>query len=379
MAKHRSNPGSKKMGPNKQTGPKKLGRLARLFQGSTASHGQLNPGHLNQSPLNQVLKNPLQASPVSQSGSGDVTNAAVAPGGGSNALATSSALAIRQKLFGSRLLFDLVLVRPWLLVCVFWVSSMVSIAIAINDLASPGQDIAKTVIKATPVEQTNPIDTTTGRKGVRITPLPTAEAESVNGASQPPDTTTLSSQTNAASRAGNDALPLPIWSVWAMVAACAGGCYMMSRQHTAALPPRRLTGRHRPSGGGKIVPIGKNSDRLVATANSGAQPQSKTVKRRKQKRRAKLGSKPQLNPQYAASQVMSIQPGGQIQQVNPTKAVKVAPPPKNVSFKVPPAQSANASVITVMPAEESHPLDWQGNSLAHKLDVRQNKSINSFL
>jgi hypothetical protein len=117
-----------------------------------------------------------------------------------------------------------------------------------------------------------------------------------------------------------------------------------------------------------------NNSNLAATSPplGQSQPPKATAKskRRKQKRRSKLAAQPQLNPHYPASQVMAIQPGGQIQQITPTKAVKVAPPPKNVSFKMPTAQTSNSA---------SQPLDWQGNSLAHKLDVRQNKSINSFL
>ncbi|MEO0459165.1 MAG: hypothetical protein AAF152_21675, partial [Cyanobacteria bacterium P01_A01_bin.114] len=47
--------------------------------------------------------------------------------------------------------------------------------------------------------------------------------------------------------------------------------------------------------------------------------------------------------------------------------------PKAVSFDV------KQSVITVVPANEDHPLDWQAGSLAHRLDVRQKRSLNSFL
>ncbi|MEO1592475.1 MAG: hypothetical protein AAFU71_14475, partial [Cyanobacteria bacterium J06632_22] len=43
-----------------------------------------------------------------------------------------------ETLLGSKLLFDLVLVRPWILVCGFWLLLVGSSAVALSGLADPG-------------------------------------------------------------------------------------------------------------------------------------------------------------------------------------------------------------------------------------------------
>ncbi|NEP18448.1 MAG: hypothetical protein F6J97_16350 [Leptolyngbya sp. SIO4C1] len=229
-----------------------------------------------------------------------------------------------ERLWGSKLLYELVLVRPWVLVGGFWLLLLLTSAIAIGGLTSPGKQLAETV-PSEPAPASVSDATVTSR-------LPAADASAVDPAA------TL----DAAKRA------MPIWPLWALVVACAGGCLVMSRPGQPA-SLRRARSRRRLSPAARAA----------------------TLKRQQlSQRRAQLRQQhPQIKPQYPSAQVMSIQASGAIQQVSPSPA----PRPKVVSFDV------KQPVVTVLPAEETHPLDWQDGSLAHKLDVRRKRSLNSFL
>ena len=64
---------------------------------------------------------------------------------------------------------------------------------------------------------------------------------------------------------------------------------------------------------------------------------------------------------------------------------KVRPTPiradSNISSQPAPfkVKAEAATSVTVVPDQETSPLDWKEGSLAHKLDVRQTRSVNSFL
>ena len=257
-----------------------------------------------------------------------------------------------EALLGSKLLFDLVLVRPWILVCGFWLLLVGTSAVALSGLADPGKP---TVSEA---------------------PEPTVKA--LQPLSVAPDTAVTSrlAESPVALTGGQTATPtndpLPMWSLWVMVGACAAGCVMLSRPEllTFGASERRRSSRTH----------GKSTRSTLARAvpTRGAAPQDGAATQVP----SKMG-RPQLKPNYPQGQVMAVSGQGSIRQVTPTRAAKPAPS-QRVSFQVGQETSAQngSSVqpqVSVIPAHESHALDWKDGSLAHKLDVRQNRSLKSFL
>ena len=257
---------------------------------------------------------------------GEATAAATSP-----AQPASSQTAAAETLLGSKLLFDLLLVRPWILVCGFWLLLVGTSAVALSGLADPG--------KPTVSEPTN------------------GEVQPMQPLGVAPDTAVTSRLSespvalNGGQTTSSTTEPLPMWSLWVMVGACAAGCIMLSRPGliTFGGPERRRPSRRQ---GGKLARSPQPPGRTSGAAKT-AGP-----------------ARPQLKPQYPQGQVMTVSHQGGIHQVTPTPAVK---PPGMVSFEV---SQPNVSVV---PAHESNALDWEEGSLAHKLDVRQNRSLKSFL
>ncbi|MEO1591936.1 MAG: hypothetical protein AAFU71_11675 [Cyanobacteria bacterium J06632_22] len=154
-----------------------------------------------------------------------------------------------------------------------------------------------------------------------------------------------------------------MWSLWVMVGACAAGCIVLSRPGliTFGTPERRRPSRSGNAGGrlARATQPSQVSQHKAAAQERNARPQAQH---------------PALKPHYPQGQVMAVSNPGVIQQVTPTRAQQSAAS-KLVSFDVSPAQPD----VSVIPAHEDHALDWQEGSLAHKLDVRQNRSLKSFL
>ncbi|MEL7504754.1 MAG: hypothetical protein AAFN18_20055 [Cyanobacteria bacterium J06554_6] len=247
--------------------------------------------------------------------------------------ATQPAAATHETLWGSKLLFNLVLVRPWILVCGFWVLLVGTSAIALSGLADPGKP---TVTESTDA-RVKPMQPLGVAPDTAVTSRLAESPVALNGG-----TSNLNSGVSQ---------PLPVWSLWVMVGACAAGCIMLSRPELIALGASER--RRRPI---------KASSKLARTAKAGSAAQAPTPR-----------SRPQLKPNYPQGQVMAVSTQGAIQQVVPTPSSQTAS--KLVSFDV----RQNHPDVAVIPADETHVLDWQDGSLAHRLDVRQNRSLKSFL
>lgn len=247
--------------------------------------------------------------------------------------ATQPAAATHETLWGSKLLFNLVLVRPWILVCGFWVLLVGTSAIALSGLADPGKP---TVTESTDA-RVKPMQPLGVAPDTAVTSRLAESPVALNGG-----TSNLNSGVSQ---------PLPVWSLWVMVGACAAGCIMLSRPELIALGASER--RRRPI---------KASSKLARTAKAGSAAQAPTPRAR-----------PQLKPNYPQGQVMAVSTQGAIQQVVPTPSSQSAS--KLVSFDV----RQNHPDVAVIPADETHALDWQDGSLAHRLDVRQNRSLKSFL
>ena len=248
-----------------------------------------------------------------------------------------------QSLKQSRFWSNLFWVRPWLLVVALWLMFVLMIAIALTGLSNPGREMALEPVESSIVGQ----------------PLSAPDAAAVSRLT-PRDQGVLAQRDPAATLPGAVEQSMPTWPLLVMVAACAGGCMLMSSQ--GVLTPESRRGRRRgvinaqkASPGPR--PVGPRSVRL------------RSVRTGSGKRRARRNAQ-----RSAATPVMAIRSPGQ-KQPRPASLQ-----PEQIRSQ--PVTSNNgeaASAVTVVPDTETSPLDWKEGSLAHKLDVRQTRSIDSFL
>ncbi|MBT9310921.1 hypothetical protein [Leptothoe kymatousa] len=231
---------------------------------------------------------------------------------------------------------SLFLVHPWLLVGALWITFIAMIAIALVGLSNPGRELA-----LDPIHSVNepPLSAPDVAAASRLSTL------DADGDFTHRDPAAITPQAVAEK-------DMPAWPLLLMVLACAGGCMLMSQQGiTLSSESRRSKRRAAPQ------PSVPRPVRSVAVGGG--------RKRRKQRRVA---------PHRPASQVMAFRTGHKLRHTTP--GPKPAPS-KPVSFAV--KGDSSAKPVSVVPADESSPLDWKEGSLAHKLDVRQQRSINSFL
>ena len=223
---------------------------------------------------------------------------------------------------------DLFLVRPWLLVGALWLTFIAMIAIALVGLSNPGREMA--------LEP--PISSIAGQ------PLSAPDAAAVSRLALRDDDIVLSQHDPAATLPGSPEQSMPTWPLLVLVTACAGGCMLMSRP-------------------GILMGDSRRGRRRTVTHENTRVPLSRPVHRKRRNRR--------LNGYRPASQVMAFRSDNKIHH----SASQPSPHGgKSVSFAVEPPRP-----VTVIPEGEASPLDWKEDSLAHKLDVRQKRSINSFL
>lgn len=259
---------------------------------------------------------------------------------------------------------DLIWVRPWLLVGGLWVTFVVLIAVSLAGLSSPGREIVLAPV-------TSSID---GQ------PLSAPDAAAASRLVLPEeDQIVLTQRDPAATLPGAPEQSMPAWPLLVMVAACAGGCMLMSKQGLLTAEPRRARRRgaenpvaHRAvrSVGSRSVgsrPVGSRStaSRPVGSRAAGSRPVGGRKRRAKHRR---------LGAQRPVSQVMAFRSGQQ--KIHHTPVQNPPRAAKPVSFAV---GHGAATPVTVVPENESSALDWKEGSMAHRLDVRQSRSINSFL
>ncbi|MEO0867850.1 MAG: hypothetical protein AAFY17_05245 [Cyanobacteria bacterium J06642_11] len=230
------------------------------------------------------------------------------------------------------------MVHPWLLVGGLWLTFIAMIAIALTGLSNPGRELV-----LDPISTSGP-------------PLSAPDAAAVSRLSPSNDSPTTRRRDPAAINPGDaTGQDVPAWPVFLMVLACAGGCMLMSQNGLLTNSQSRRSQRRGMPGSSVAA-----SPRKAKTATIG----SSGRQRRKQRR---------LAANRPASQVMAFRTGQKIRHT-PTRPSPV--PSKPVSFSV---NGEPPRAVTVVPPEESSPLDWKEGSLAHRLDVRQKRSINSFL
>ncbi|MEM6251852.1 MAG: hypothetical protein AAF821_02920 [Cyanobacteria bacterium P01_D01_bin.156] len=231
-------------------------------------------------------------------------------------------------------------VHPWLLVGGLWLTFLAMIVIAIIGLSSPGRELVLEPPISSRAEQ----------------PLSAPDAAAAARLSHTNGSKRFSRRDPAAIAPGNTAAKnMPTWPLLIMVLACAGGCMLMSHHGLSVNNTESRRNQRR----GMLNASSKQ--RLGARKTIGT-----SGKQRRRHRR--------LAAQRPSSQVMAFRTGQKLQYTDPQPSTVAS---QSVSFAI--NDSEPAKSVTVISADESSPLDWPEGSLAHKLDVRQKRSINSFL
>lgn len=244
--------------------------------------------------------------------------------------------AVRSRSFWSSLFW----VRPWLLVVALWLTFVLMIAIALAGLSNPGREMALEPIDSSIVGQ----------------PLSTPDAAAFSRLPPGDDGIALNQRDPAAILPKQTKKNMPVWPLLLMVLACAGGCMMLSQQSL-------LTDGSRRRRAAAPLPLA-NRPPVIRSAR----PTGKRHRRRTKRR---------LPPQQPNSQVMAFRSGQKIRHTSPQPR-QIATKP--VSFALSnDVSSADSPTVSVVPEHETSHLDWKEGSLAHKLDVRQTRSIRSFL
>ena len=294
---------------------------------------------------------------------------------------------------GTQLAFNLLLVRPWVLVVGFWLVSMVSAGIALEGLISP-----RRLTMDMPVASSAPV----APEDSFISVEPSADEIADQAAN--PDSQGIFIAPPETSRSN-----FPAWPLGALVGTCAAGCLVMSRRRAMArmsAARSRSTLRNESRGRGRKVRLSsdraghsaefvrKLSDRKVvqvpiASGPTASQPAfgkstaSRSTPgvhaatkplapkishaRKPPHRRQRSSQQPTLPKPVARSRVLASQT---VQQAAPVSRVSKPNSGRRLSFQV----ANRQTVVTVVPANEAHPLDWDSGSLAHERDVRPQRS-----
>ena len=290
----------------------------------------------------------------------------------------------------ARVTFTLLLVRPWVLVAGLWLVSLLGSAIAIQGLIRPKvlmQALPEATVEAPPVVTSSLISVAEGDPESGETNSSEADSE----AEATESTATENADAEAADIEAADSGGFPLWTLSALTGTCAAGCLIMSRRRAMArLSAARAKSRTRRKPvradaarpietaqslkqARKPVPPGtaesarKVNSRPVGAKDAEVRSINRVKKRRQRSRRAagqtsgtqtlvskgNLAAKGRKQAQRAAT------------HAHPARPRRV----KRVSS----ARVARQGMVSVVPASESHALDWTDGSLAHQMDVRSHR------
>ena len=309
---------------------------------------------------------------------------------------------------GSRIAFNLLLVRPWVLLVGFWLFSMVVGAVAVEGMVSP-RKLRMALPEAT-------VETTAVTNKNALIKVEQDSEDSAVGIAEDSDTTQSNASSSeagsisgaAAQKRANRSDGLPVLPLTAMVGTCAAGCLVISRRRAMA---RMAAARSR----SRVRKVQANADASVSKPEQSKQ-QSKQQSKPGQKVAARkiakpkverssgdkpaiakspasaLGLKPaaaRLNKRRQRSQrAASSQPAASSKRVLVSRfAARPAAPAQQVSSISKARQASGKAkrksarlatrhqgIVSVVPASESHALDWTNGSLAHQMDVRPSRT-----
>ena len=316
---------------------------------------------------------------------------------------------------GTQIAFNLLLVRPWVLVAGLWLVSILGAAVALEGMISPRRltmELPEPKAEITSVAKDSFINIEQGTD--EIASADTETAPSAAGSS--------SAGSSLVANAENDS-NFPAWSVGALVGTCAAGCLSISRQRARVrLAAARSRSVSRGESRGKVRKVRFDAEapnrsskpaqpgavhksvktatprtaahsaktrgsqspvvRLTKAAQKIAKPAATSAVRPAAHGPATQGKPKKRRPR--PQRVMAAPPkssaAGRVlvsrstaQQAAPTSRVSKPQPVKRVAAQA----VGRQSVVSVVPASEAHPLDWTEGSLAHKMDVRPQRSVSS--
>ncbi|MBE9061778.1 hypothetical protein [cf. Phormidesmis sp. LEGE 11477] len=311
----------------------------------------------------------------------------------------------------------LLLVRPWVLVLGFWIFSMGIGTLALGGMLSP-----RRLTRALPEPTTNTPVASSNRSADTLNSDSAALAEAGDAAAVE---NTGSTDTNAAN---GSQLPLALPLVL-LVSACAVGCFVISRRRamkmaaararvrkgsgslkistaTSSASPSRAgagkTNRNKAEGrvgitAASVRPVRKASIRTLTKAIPTVKTAAKAAKTSAKKpasisfpkfsnlsatspsqrrSRSKTGRAARAavrsagkNNQVLASRATAVRSSARSQQAHSQQARTLLR--KNT---IRAASRRQQPMVSVVPASESHTLDWREASLAHQMDVRPHRS-----
>ena len=312
----------------------------------------------------------------------------------------------------SRLAFNLVLVRPWILVAGFWLVSVASAGMAVDGLISP-----KKLTMALPEPALDAAANTPARSFLNV-----EQGDAEIGATrvEPPVAEAIAAPESPVTATQAD---FPVWPLGLLVGTCATGCLVMSRRRAMVrLAAARSRQANRKGANGQVRksrPVPQLSSktpaaRLAATKITSAKAtatqsaglkmaslkapiktaaklplkssmskppaersgfSSAMMNRRQRHRRPAVSASPISGPRVLVSRPIAQKATAKKTTAKKTSASSPAKTSNPRPVKPVPSQIASRqSVVSVVPASESHVLDWTNGSLAHQLDVRPHRS-----
>ena len=380
-------------------------RLAKsLASARQASAGQASAGRKNHTQTKAAQKN-VSRPKQSQEEAAKQANASQSEQPRSRANESSKRqsaipnIPLIQNSKAARVTFTLLLVRPWVLVAGLWVLSLLSSAVAIKGLIRPSiltQALPEAIVEAPPVATSSIINVVEG--DAETGDVATAKTEAIEEI-EPVETAAEPAQGN-----------LPIGLMVALTGTCAAGCLVMARRRAMA---RMSVARSKQRVRRK--PIRPDAVRKIATAQSLKQVR-KPASSGQQLSHERSASSPAANARTANARPTNLRPAGAADadargmsrvkkrrqrnkrvattqnlgtqtrksgQVKTRKAVQkpASHPAAQRSGSAYPARprrvkrsashtARRQSVVSVVPAGNSHALDWENGSLAHQMDVR---------
>jgi len=298
---------------------------------------------------------------------------------------------------GSKVLLNLLLVRPWVLVLGFWLLSMATGTLALNGMLSPRKltmALPEPALDSSASDQANALLSAGSDRNKDVA------AETVETTETPNAMPVVEVGSTTAAEGGSS---FPMWPILALVGSCAAGSLVISRRRAMVrMAAARAQGRKRKSRPAVRSTAG-SAVRSTVAASSPARSarESSTVQAatsrglRPQKRRQRVRKSPAAAQSVGAGRrVLASRATAQQQKAPQKKAQKVgskAVQKATRSLRSPArpatrmsrtqarrttmrAASRRQPMVSVVPANESHSLDWTRGSLAHQLDVRPHRS-----
>ncbi len=297
-----------------------------------------------------------------------------------------------------RIAMTLLLVRPWVLVLGFWIFSMGIGTLALGGMLSPRK--LTTALPEPTVDVPVANASQLAETPAAIDTNESGESTAVENADAASTTATTTGATN------NSGLTLAL-PMFLLVSACAVGCFIISRRRAMKMIAARA--RVRKARGGLTINTTARPKAVASKASSSKANGRKVVSAREtvstadsvRPVRKALVHKLTLEPRHSPSELRAKKrrrhskiappvrtaangrkllasratalrsgvPSGQAQTRFRKGAIRAASRRRH-----PMRSPSDLPVVSVVPANESHALDWHEESLAHQMDVRPHRS-----